>query len=97
MILYSLRYSQQAKERIRCLPPQVKSGVKKSLEGLQQDPYQGKTLKRELTGFWSLRFKTYRIIYKIDVSKKKIEVYSLGLRKNIYEEVSHSLKTGSSV
>ena len=88
-----LTYSHEAKERIRFLPPEIKKGIKEILEGLSENPYLGKPLQRELSGFWSVAFKHYRIIYKILDDQNKIGVYSLGRRKDIYEEFSQGLKS----
>lgn len=88
-----LRYSLKAKEVVRTLPPEIKQGIRLVLDGLTEDPYSGKPLQRELTGFYSLRYKRYRIIYKPVLDKKEIRVYSIGPRKEIYEEFIKSLPT----
>ena len=87
-----LNYSKEAKNKISKLPPQIKPLLKSALENLVENPWAGKALQRELLGFYSLRIKKYRVVYRIDTSSKKIYVYTLGLRKTIYEEFSHSLK-----
>ncbi len=81
-----LLYSREAKERIKSLPPEIKRGIKESLENLQSNPYQGKALQKELSGFYSLRFQKYRIIYEI-LSPQKIYIRTLGHRKNVYEDL----------
>ena len=81
-----LAYSSEAKERIRSLPPEVKRGVKEILDGLGNNPYLGKPLQRELSGFWSIAFRYYRIIYKILDSENRLLIYSIGRRKEIYED-----------
>lgn len=85
-----LIYSHEAREKIRHLHPEVKSGIKRLLEDLSENSHMGKPLQRELTGFWSVRFKKYRVIYKPGHDGKSIQIYTLGERKNIYDDFSPS-------
>ncbi|MBI3540970.1 MAG: type II toxin-antitoxin system RelE/ParE family toxin [Deltaproteobacteria bacterium] len=90
-----LVYAQEAKTRIRALSPDIKKGIKESLEKLAKDPYLGKPLQRELIGFWTLAFKRYRIIYKLDSSKIHLNIYTIGRRENIYEDFTQKVKMSS--
>ncbi|MBU0506495.1 MAG: type II toxin-antitoxin system RelE/ParE family toxin [bacterium] len=47
------------------LPPIIEKGIRVLLEELQDEPYLGKALQRDLTGYRSVPFKRYRVIYKI--------------------------------
>jgi len=85
-----LRYSPETKEILRGLPPEIKQGIRLLLDGLPEAPHSGKPLQRELTGFYSLRHKRYRIIYKPVSDKKEIRIYSIGLRKEVYEAFTKS-------
>jgi mRNA-degrading endonuclease RelE of RelBE toxin-antitoxin system len=84
----TLLYSREAKERIRILPPETKKGIKQFLEALREDPYLGKPLQRELAGFWSVAFKNYRIIYRLAESRNILQIYTVGRRKEIYQELA---------
>lgn len=86
-----LRYSLKAGEVVRTLPPEIRQGIRSMLDGLNQDPYRGKPLQRELTGFYSLRYKRHRIIYKPVPDKMEIQIYSIGPRREVYEEFAKSL------
>lgn len=55
---------------------------------IMDDPWRGKPLKEELEGLRSCRVKRYRIIHRIRVKRKHIEIVTLGPRKIIYEETS---------
>jgi len=46
----------------------------------------GKPLIEELAGYYSLCFRRYRVIYRIDERKKMVEVHYVGHRRDIYEE-----------
>ncbi len=82
---YRLLYSQTSGERIRSLHPQIKPIVKAQIEKLKEDPYLGKALENELSGYYSLRTRKFRIIYKIDHQKHIVVIHYVGHRKDVYE------------
>ena len=82
---YKLLYSQTSREQIRGLHPEIRSVIKSRIQGLKGDPFSGKRLERELSGYRSLRAKRFRIIYKVDEKKQVIEIHHLGRRKDIYQ------------
>ncbi len=82
---YRLLYSQTSGERIRSLHPQIKPIVKTRIEKLKEDPYLGKALEKDLSGYYSLRTRKFRIIYKIDHQKHIVEIHYVGHRKDVYE------------
>ncbi|MBI1908659.1 MAG: type II toxin-antitoxin system RelE/ParE family toxin [Deltaproteobacteria bacterium] len=84
---FALRYTGEAKTRIRHLHPLLKQEVRLALEELQDDPYLGKPLQREFIGLRSLRVRNYRIIYKMDESKWRIDILTLGPRRVIYQDL----------
>lgn len=72
--------------------PEVKKAAREALRELAENPYHGKELQRELSGFWSYRFLRYRIVYQADPEKKIIVVWAIGYRRDIYETLgSHFL------
>jgi mRNA interferase RelE/StbE len=54
---------------------------------LADDPYEGKTLKGELSGLFSLRVGDYRIIYWVDEKENTVWLVDVGHRKRIYTRV----------
>lgn len=87
-----LVYSKEARDRLCRLPPEVKKGIRQALEGLQESPYQGKPLQRELAGFWSLPWKSYRVLYQFASNGHSLEIHTLGSRDRIYEEIKENLR-----
>ncbi|VAX11797.1 hypothetical protein MNBD_GAMMA26-1265 [hydrothermal vent metagenome] len=83
---YRLRVSESVADLIRGLHPQLKAGVKAALIMVIDDPYCGKPLKDELDGLRSVRVKRFRIIYRLMVAEKEVEIVAIGPRKSIYEE-----------
>jgi mRNA interferase RelE/StbE len=82
---YQLLYSETSRKQIRKLHPQIKPVVKSKIEKLQENPFSGKWLEKELSGYLSLRAKRFRIIYKIRDDDQTIEIHYVGHRKDIYE------------
>jgi len=82
---YRLLYSETSKNQIRKLHPRIKSAVKSKIEKLQENPFSGKWLERELSGYLSMRAKRFRVIYRIKDDDQIIEIHYIGHRKDIYE------------
>ena len=82
---YRLMYSETSRNQILKLHPEIKPIVRKRLELLNQEPFKGKRLERELAGLRSLRVKRFRIVYKIDDTAKIIEIHYIGHRRDVYE------------
>ncbi len=86
MSRFRLTYSVACRRVIKTLHPDLKPVLKNEIDNLRKDPYQGKPLMEELAGFYSLRFKRYRVIYRIETGKKIIEIHYVGHRRDIYDE-----------
>jgi len=82
---YRILYSETSRKQIRKLHPQIKPAVKSSIEKLQEKPFSGKLLEKELSGYLSIRMKRFRIIYKINENEHNVEIHYVGHRKDIYE------------
>jgi mRNA interferase RelE/StbE len=82
---YSLIYSRTSRDQARSLHPLIKPYIRVRIETLREDPYLGKNLQRELSGYYSLRVKRHRVIYKIKESNNQIEIHFIGHRKGIYQ------------
>ena len=81
---YQLLYSETSRKQIRKLHPQIKPVVKSKIEKLQENPFSGKWLEKELSGYLSTRAKRFRVIYKIRDNDQTIEFHYVGHRKDIY-------------
>ena len=82
---YQLLYSETSRKQIRKLHPQIKPVVKSKIEKLQENPFSGKWLEKELSGHLSMRAKRFRVIYKIRDNDQTVEIHYVGHRKDIYE------------
>lgn len=55
-----------------------------SLTAISKDPYIGKKLKGEHTGFYSIRVWPYRIVYRIYEPGRSVIITRVGHRQGIY-------------
>jgi len=88
---WKMRFTPESSRLLSKLHPENKKLIKQALTDLQQNPYTGKDLQEELSGFKSLRFKQYRIIYDINEEKKFIQIYNIGQRRDVYEQLKRLL------
>ena len=85
MPVYRLVYSQTSKDLIRKVHPELKSIVRKRIKSLVDNPYTGKRLEKELAGYFSIRAKRFRIVYKIQEKNQIVEIHYVGHRKDVYQ------------
>jgi mRNA interferase RelE/StbE len=82
---FQVKVTSHADEVGKKLNPEIRKAAKAALQELALNPYLGKELQTELSGFWSLRFLRYRIIYRVDIPQKIIVAWAIGHRRDIYE------------
>ncbi len=82
--MYNVILSNLAKGQIKKLPRRYQKSAVEALEELSETPLSGKALARELKGRFSFQFGPYRIIYKIKIQEKKMEVLAVRHRKYAY-------------
>jgi mRNA interferase RelE/StbE len=85
----TLKVPNPVREIIRHLHPRLKREIRAALVDILADPACGKPLEKELEGYWSLRVKRHRIIYRPD--NEGAEIVAIGFRRTIYEEVTRQL------
>lgn len=84
---YALRVSGPAKRALAArLPEGVAAAVVEFITGdLLVSPHRvGKQLRGELTGQWSARRGTYRVIYSIDEDHRTVTVLIVEHRRDVY-------------
>ena len=82
---YKVKITPFANKAAKKFSPEIKKAAKAALKELAKNPYLGKELQAELSGFWSYKFMRYRIVYRVDTQKKIIIVWGIGRRRDIYE------------
>jgi mRNA-degrading endonuclease RelE of RelBE toxin-antitoxin system len=88
---YQLLYSETSRKQIRKLHPQIIPVVKSKIEKLQENPFYGKRLERELSGYLSIGAKRFRVIYKIRENDQTVEIHFVGHWKDIYELLKEAI------
>jgi mRNA interferase RelE/StbE len=89
---FSLIYSETSRNQIKKMHPHLRPLIKSKIEQIREEPYSGKFLERELSGYLSMRSKRYRIIYKIFEDEKVIQIHYVGHRKDIYEQFGEQIR-----
>ena len=87
MSKFSARYTPECARLISKLPPNIKRLVRSTIDALLAKPTIGTELAGELDGYWSYRVRRYRIIYRINEEECCIEVYHVGHRRDVYENL----------
>lgn len=84
---YKMRFTPEATRLVSKFHPENKKQIKMALRDLQKDPYAGGNLQEELYGFKSFKMKRYRILYNINEEESFIQVYHIGHRSDVYEQL----------
>jgi len=77
---------------VRRLPPDVKRSVREAARALSATPELGEPLRRELEGLWRYRVRRFRIVYRIDRSRRVIQIFAVGHRRTVYEDLADRLR-----
>ncbi len=77
MVAYEIRLTKEAVKDINSLLPKAKKKVETVLRAVVSvDPFSGKKLVGDLTGFYSLRLSYKdRLVYSVDIKSKIIFVH----------------------
>jgi mRNA interferase RelE/StbE len=69
---------------VKRISPVLYQRLSAAIGSLAAEPFQGKKLRGDLDGKYSLRVGTYRIIYRIFKNRLLVWVIDLGHRREIY-------------
>ena len=82
---YKVVVSHEVAKAMRRLPKAAQRAVMEAFTSLEEQSREGKKLTAELTGIWSLRRGDYRILYRIDARRRRVEIARVGHRRDVYE------------
>lgn len=85
-VVYRLRVPDDLVRMVRGLHPALKKKLKSSLSAIARDPWLGTALRDELEGIRSYHVSRFRIIYRVSVQDRTLEIVAIGPRARIYEE-----------
>lgn len=82
---FTLVVSNLAKRKLKNISSKYYHKIYKSLECIEQNPYQGKLLTAEFREIYSYKAWPYRILYKIYKKQLMVFVIDIGHRKDVYK------------
>ena len=80
---YKLLYSETSRDQTRSLRPEMKAIIESRT--IKENPFVGKSLERELSGYRSLRARRFRVIYRVREKQQVVEIHLVGHREDIYQ------------
>ena len=87
---YAVLLHPRAAKELNKLEPSIRVRIVKRAKELHDNPAGlGKSLNQ--SDFWSLRVGDYRVIYEIDLDKKRVLVLFVGHRSKVYDDFSKML------
>jgi mRNA interferase RelE/StbE len=89
---FRIRLTPVAAGFIAKLHPENGKIIRQALDEIRRNPHSGYDLQEELSGFKSFRAKRYRVIYKVDEVGHSIDVYLVGHRRDVYEQLGVLLR-----
>jgi len=81
---YAVNLKRSAEEELENLPQKIQDRIIKLLTSLKKNPRPGGVIKLRGREGYRIRAGNYRILYVIDDSEKKVEVFSIAHRKDVY-------------
>ncbi len=83
-VAYRIELTEEAeKDLVELRDLQAQRKIANKIDGLAFSPSsQGKPLRKELSGYRSLKMARYRIIYAVDEPARVVTVYAVGIRKD---------------
>ncbi|HLZ07759.1 MAG TPA: type II toxin-antitoxin system RelE/ParE family toxin [Chloroflexota bacterium] len=74
-----------ARRDLNRLKEAAASAVLEAIDHIADAPHRlGKPLRLELEGVWSARRGTYRVVYRIDESKRLVQIITIDHRADVY-------------
>lgn len=82
---FQIKLTQTVAKLLVNFHPELKKRTKAALIDIANNPYIGKELQEDLSGYLTHRFKRYRVIYTIEEETKTIIVHLVWHRRDVYE------------
>lgn len=82
--MFEIRISPKAQKQIRQIKKIYQTAILSALEDLEDDPFAGKPLSKDLTGRFSYKIDSCRIIYSVNKKDKIVKILTAGHRAAVY-------------
>lgn len=84
--MYEIYLETSAEKDIRKLPSDKIKNVVSKIKELSKSPYPPGSKKiKNTNNFWRIRIGNYRVIYEVLQSEKRINIYKVRHRKDVYK------------
>ena len=84
--MYSIYLEAEAEKDLSKLPTSIFNTVVAKIKGLADDPRPSNCRKLKGSGnFWRIRIGNYRVVYEVIDSSKRINIYKIKHRKDVYK------------
>lgn len=82
--MYKIIISPRAEIQLKKIKQNYQDILSEVIDELKDDPFVGKALGKELNGKFSYKIGVYRIIYRVNIQNKNVQIISAGHRSLIY-------------
>ena len=82
--MYKVRLTAKARRQLKNLSKQNRLSVGEIIEDIKDNPLIGKSLGRELSRKYAYRVGVYRVIYKVNLEDKLVDILDADHRRKIY-------------
>lgn len=83
---YKVSIKRSAEKEMDCLPPIIHKRISDKILSLSSNPRPKGYTKLTTSEGYRIRIGSYRILYTIDKRAKRVLIYSVGHRKEIYRK-----------
>lgn len=84
--MYEIYLGLSAEKDLKSLPDKQTKIIIPKIKALSAQPYpRGVKKLKGSVNFWRIRFGSFRLIYEVDQSSKRINIYRIKHRKNVYK------------
>ena len=81
---YALLVLPRAVKEMRSLPDESRVRVRKTVQGLAEEPRPSGCLKLTGRDGWRLRVGRYRVLYDVDDTRHEVTILHVGHRSDVY-------------
>lgn len=85
--MFHVQIKSKALKQLSKLELKHQKRISEKIDQLTNDPYIGKRLEGNLSGYFSMRVWPYRIIYTVAKKIVTVTVVSIGDRKDVYKKL----------
>lgn len=83
--MYTVQLKKSANKSLQKIDSRFHDRILRALQSLETNPFQGKPLKGEFDGYFTLRIWPYRIIYKVYEHQLVVFVIRIDHRQGVYK------------